>query len=327
MIANRKLASAAIAISLFVATHARAQSTDQTLAQTLFDDAMKLMEAGNFAEACPKLAESQKLDPGGGTLFNLAKCREKEGKLASAWSAYDAAVSQSIKDGRKERETAARERLAAIAPMLAKVTIVVPPTIVVDGFALTLDGASVPRVAWGLETPIDVGVHTVIATAPHKVTWKRNFEVKKDGDKASIRVTPLDDAPEEAAPQPVITVTAPLPPPMTKDTTAAWIVGGAGLAALVTGSVFGAVVLAKKSDSDNACVGGCTQQGVDAMNQAQSLAWVSDVAIGVGVVGVALSAILFLTAKPHAKTSARLVPIIAPMIGPNGGGLVTSLLF
>jgi hypothetical protein len=301
---------------LLASPPARAQSTDQTLAQTLFDDAMKLMVDGNFNEACPKLAESQKLDPGGGTLFNLAKCREKEGKLASAWSAYDAAVSQSIKDGRKEREAAARERLAAIAPMLAKVTIVVPKAVRVDGLAITLDGASVPEVAWSLETPIDVGAHAVVATAPHKLAWKSSFQVKKDGDRVSISVVPLDDAPVEATPNPnVVTTTAP-PPPQSKNNTAAWVVGGAGVASLVIGGIVGIVVLTKKSESDNDCLGGpnaCNQQGVDAMNEAQALAWVSDIAIGAGVIGLGASLIMFLTAKPSSpSSSARVVPLFGP---------------
>ena len=47
-------------------------ASDKAQAQALFDDGRHLMEQGKFAEACRKLEGSQKLDPGAGTLLNLA---------------------------------------------------------------------------------------------------------------------------------------------------------------------------------------------------------------------------------------------------------------
>lgn len=313
MIANRRAfaALAAVLLPTFVPVAAYAQS--EGLAQTLFDEGLKLMDEGKYAAACPKLAESQKLDPGGGTLINLALCREKEGKLASAWAAYNEALSQSIRDGRKEREGAARERLAEITPKLAKLTIVVPPATMVAGLEVRFDDSPVPQAAWGVPTPVDVGKHHVSALAPGKKPLSVPFEVKANGEAKSIEVPPLFDATVEAK-EPG----NPDAPPPSKDTTAAWVVGGVGAAGVVVGAITGIMVFSKKSDSDQACKPTCTQAGVDSMNSAYTLAWVSDISLGAGLVGLGVSAILFLTAK--SPSSARAASIV-PMMGPGMAGL------
>src|SRR3954468_8607529 len=89
-----------------IATSAFAQ--DNSRAQALFDDGRRLMNEGHFAEACPKLAASQKLDPGAGTLMNLATCYEKNNQLASAWATFKEAAAASHASGHADWETAAR---------------------------------------------------------------------------------------------------------------------------------------------------------------------------------------------------------------------------
>ena len=92
---------------------ADASLADKAAAQSLFDEGRKLMSAGKYADACPKLAESQKLDPGVGTQFHLADCYEKLGQTASAWAGFLEAASAAKSMGQADREKVARERAAA----------------------------------------------------------------------------------------------------------------------------------------------------------------------------------------------------------------------
>ena len=70
------------------ATAAEPTQADKVAARALFDEGRNLSAAGKYNEACVKLEESQRLDPGTGTMFNLADCYEHVGRTATAWSLY-----------------------------------------------------------------------------------------------------------------------------------------------------------------------------------------------------------------------------------------------
>ena len=97
---------------------AQPSSTEAALAIQLYDDAEKLMAAGNPAAACPKYAESQRLDPQLGTLLHLADCHEQIGKFASAWAGYkeatELAARRNAAGGNEPRERVARLRAIAL---------------------------------------------------------------------------------------------------------------------------------------------------------------------------------------------------------------------
>jgi hypothetical protein len=293
-----------IALATFAASPAIAQqpgppasqpqpvATDQrALAETLFFTARGLMEAGRYAEACGKLNESYRLDPAAGTLLNLAVCNEKIGKVASAWGEFRDAQAEARRMNRADREQLAADRIKAIEPELPFLAVNVPPLVrSIRGFEITRNGIPLQSAAWDTELPVDPGDVEVVERAPgyKPKTLHVTMAAKQH---AAIVAEPLELAPIERPPPPFWTA---------KRTTGFALIAG-GLVAGGFGAFFGARALSEKSQSDQNCpkdaLGNerCTSTGVDDMNQAKTSAWVSDVTLGVAVVGVGLGSYFFFT--------------------------------
>lgn len=85
-------------------------------AAELFESGKALFQAGAFAEACPKLEDSYRLDPSTGTLLALASCHERQGRLELAWEELTRARAIVQREGRKDRIEYVESLLAELAP-------------------------------------------------------------------------------------------------------------------------------------------------------------------------------------------------------------------
>ncbi len=311
-------ASSAIALLLTASLLARSiPAADDaagraSLAEALFVSAKKLMAEGKYAEACPKLAESHKLDPGGGTLLLLAQCHESEGKLASAWADYRDALAAAIRDNRADRIARCKERLAIIEPKLSHLSVVVAPAAEVSGLVVTLDGVDLPRAAWGTDLPIDPGVHVVRATAPGHVASEKKLTV--GGAPVSERVTidPLVATPEPTA---VSTPATVLVDEGRSRRTVGWVLVATGAVALGVGGFFGLRAIDKRKQSDENCPADrCTALGVELNDSAKSAANVSNVALGVGLVAAIVGGGLILFAPKPEKRAVSVTPTLGPTV-------------
>jgi hypothetical protein len=107
--------------------------------------------------------------------------------------------------------------------------------------------------------------------------------------------------------------------------TIGFIVGGVGIVALGVGAYFGIRALGKQSDSDKACPNNrCTAEGSDLSQQAVTAAWMSNVGLGLGIVGVGVSAYLLLTSGSSngavTGTARSAKWRVLPKAEPHGGG-------
>ena len=174
-----------------VPRYALAQSSNQVAAEALFREARKLLDAGQFREACEKLEASRRLDPAVGTLLNLARCREKIGQTATAWAAYHEAIRAAKAAGQTDREKAARERADALEPTLPRMTVAVSAEARADKVQVRRDGVALPAELWGVTVPVDPGEHTVDATAAGKKQWAIKATLQERGT-ANITVPALE---------------------------------------------------------------------------------------------------------------------------------------
>jgi hypothetical protein len=242
------------------------------------------MQDERYAEACAKFAESQRLDPAGGTLLNLAVCHEAEGKTASAWAEFQEAFAMARADGRQDRMDLASEHIAALEARLSKIVVDVtrdPP----EGLKVSINSAGVGAAGWGSEVPVDPGAVEVKAVAPGYAPFVENVHIA-EGEELTVTIPPLAHEVADAD------ADLPVDEADSGDKTAAYVVGAVGVAALGVGSYFGVRALQQKKEADN---NGCdadscsTARGHKADENAVFNGWLSTAgfAAGVAALGVA----------------------------------------
>ncbi len=315
-------------------------SPDQrAAAAALFEAGRKLQTEGKFAEACPKLEDSQKMDPGMGTLFYLSDCYEKIGRTMSAWVGFREVAAQALIAGQGEREKFARGRVATLEPQLMRLKVVIRPE--AGQISVMRDGAVMSPGVFGTPVPLDPGAHVLSATAPGKESWESKIVLKDPGQTLTVEVpTLLDKKPgvaavtppgDKPAPGPQSNLTAgnsPVLIPSDAEPKRAWqrplgiTLTGVGVVGLGVGTVLGVMAKstfddANKSDCD--ATGHCNPAGITQRGSAVAR---GNVATGVFVAGAVLGVggvVLWITAPSH-----RTVAPVGVSVGPGSASLVGS---
>jgi hypothetical protein len=311
-----RLVPVVLVLSLALPSLAHAEDASRaSAAEALFEEGRKLAAAGRWAEACPKLAASEEADPGAGTLLNLGNCYEQNHQPASAWATFKEAASMAHQQGRADWETLARTRAAALESKLSKLVVVVPQGAMATGLVVKRDGVVLAAGAWGTPLPLDPRAHTLEATAPGKLPWSTTVTLGPDAATETVTVPVLADA-TAAAPA----STLPLAPSgeLGAQRTAALVVGGVGVVGVAIGAVTGVMALVKEKDSRDKCPSDpcATLDGIQANDDARTVARVSTIAFAAGGVALATGVVLWLTAPratasaPPAAARVRITPLL-----------------
>lgn len=287
----------------------------------LYDQAIILMEATRYREACPKLEEVVDLVPEGiGGKITLAECYEADGRLVRAYEAFKAAEQAAAKAGQAEREKKAQDRAAAILPRVSKLIIVVPDAVrALPGLEVRRDGLVVDSSGWGAPIVVEGGEHRVMATATGKEPWEKGIEITGGGSQGSITIPATWAGASDSGGGGGVPASSGGFFSGSTQRKVGILVGAAGAAGLLGGGVAGIISIVQKgkSNSDGHCnetTNVCDQTGVDLRASATAAGnAATGLFISGGVLGAA-AAVLYLTAP----SSEEPAPKAALIVGPQG---------
>jgi hypothetical protein len=307
-----------VAALLCTSPAAHAGSAD---AEAAFRDGRKAVQAGDWATACAKFAESERIEPAPGTLLNLADCEDHTGQLVSAHEHFGVAASGFPRGD--ARRTLALAREAQVDKRIVRLTLRLAPSGPPDAVVHRGD-AVVPASALGAPMLVDPGSMTLVVTArghadrPYTLSLHEGDQVEQMlevGDVQTGTPSPASAAPAATAPA---AVSGPAAPPVTGRgrRTVGFVLGGIGVAGLATGAVTGLLALDRASTVKSHCPDlACDPQGLSAASQGQWLAPTSTVAFVAGGVLVAAGAYFVFFSGSRSSSVA-----LAPAIGPQTGG-------
>jgi hypothetical protein len=345
------IALALVLVAVPASAQAEPQAQDAAAAQALFYKGRALMQQGRYAEACQRFEESLRLDVGIGTQFNLADCNEHIGKTATAWAGFLEVANAAKAAHQAERESVARKRARALEPRLPKLVVEVGS--LPAGVTVARDGVAIPKASFGVEVPVDPGVHVITANAPGRERWETSVHTI---EARTVRVAVPRDLPGPIA-APAIPATPPPPPVASGATTtvtsapaennegsfpapvvdqsmpvqriAGWALAGAGVIAAGVGVGFGLASLGDRNTSRDHCSGDlCDADGVRLRDDAISHGNVATISLIAGGAAIAGGLVLVFTAPRNAEVPARAARLRAvPNVAREGGGFMLEGVF
>lgn len=343
---KRALGILAVTASLSVSAPAFADPSpaEKEAARQLMDEGDRRTTARDFAGALDAFTRAHALMHVPTTGIEVARTYVALGKLVEARELalevmrHPPAAGEPVvfRRARADAQTMAEELGRRIPTLLVRVNGGDAP------WTLRIDGRVVAEVARGVPYPVNPGRVQVEVAGQAYRTARRAVDVserqrstidvslERDPAAPAVAAAPAPApafSPASAPPQRSATPTPTpfTPPPNEPEShTSPLVFAGFGAAAVGVGvgTVAGLMSLGKTGDVKDQCTGNvCPASTEDDRASAKTLAWVSNVGFGVGVVGLALGTYALVSgpSKPSASASAR--ASIAPVAAASPSGL------
>ncbi len=314
---------AAFAAALMAASPARAEGVTPDAATAAqkkeatdhFNAGKKAYEAKDWPRAVQELRASLNLVNSPNARLQLARALCDSGRLDDAWNEYgrtmdDANVLAAKEERYAKTADAATGERADLEGKIALVTITlqnVPP-----GATLTVAGRAIAPEQWTSPVAVPAGPADVVVADASGKALARQAVTAVEGQKTPVAldaqppapppppaapttISP-EDRPDYVKPQPAA---PPSPPAATsggRESLRPWAyaAGGVGVAGLAAFAVFGALSSSDFNDLKGSCVNGvCPPNKSGEISDGKTFQTVANVGLGVGIVGVAAGATLF----------------------------------
>lgn len=295
---SRSWLLAAVCGVLALPTTARAaEPADAAAAQAQFERGRRAAAQGDWALACASFAESQRLDPGAGTLMNWATCEARQGKLASAWQHFHEAAALLQSDD--DRTSFVQRQIHDLARRLPRLTLHLSPRAPRAARVLR-NGTELGQASLGVPLPVDPGRIELLVTCEGRQP-RRSVVTIVEGQ--MLDVTLDVGVPSEAA------SAAPTPAPRPQNLEPPTLQRDLGMSLVALGSLgvglglaSGLVVSSRRSTANEHCPAErCDEVGLRAAESGERWLAVNTVSWSVGAVALVTGGALWLTSpsKPH----------------------------
>jgi hypothetical protein len=289
-----------LGLSLALVPRTATASDDAVVrAREQFRDGVALMAAKDWSGALAKFKSVAQVKMTPQVAFNIAECEENLGKLVSALGNYRLALAQSADGSAPQVASTAPERIAAIEPRIASLTLKRTEEAPNPNATIELDGAEVSQAQLGTAIPVDPGARSVRVMVGGRPV-KSETVTLKEGQKKTFEIVVPGPAigegpgPEGPATGPEV-ATGPSAPGI-----ALTVVGGASL---VVGFVMIGLRQGAISDLDELCGGdtSCPPSAQDTYDSGRLYTGLAEVTIPVGAIGLGIGIALLATGvgAPH----------------------------
>lgn len=278
-------------------------------ARDKFQKALALQTGGDWAGALVLLKEVAAVRSTPQVRFNIALCEENLGQLVASVGDYELAAADARKQNAPDVSKEAEARLDALRGRIPKV--VVKRGVNADAATITLDGVTLGDRVIGQSMNIDPGPHVITGRAAGFQSFRTTVRVAETQvETVEVNLVPINP-PAASAPTPVDKTPEREPEPSSH--TAAYIVGGIGLASFAGAGAMFYLRQQELNTLENRCINKrCDPSLKSVADRGERYTLLGNIGLGVGAAGVSLGLILFLAGNDDEPEQAVSVVPTAP---------------